>query len=76
MRLLDAATAAWPDETRTPFQTELEKILNAPWQAMQQEGTEPLLAPPIYGCWQAAQHTVELPPAPPARHPCHPGCMN
>ena len=30
------------------------------------EGTDPLLAPPIYGCWQAARHTVNMTPAPPA----------
>ena len=72
LRLLGATTAAWPDETRTPFQTELKKILNAPWEAMQQEGKDALLAPPIYGCWQAAQHTVELPPAAPAPPPMPP----
>ncbi|MCI0355880.1 MAG: hypothetical protein L0099_12695, partial [Acidobacteria bacterium] len=72
LRLLGATTAAWPEETRTPFQTELTKILNAPWQAMQQEGIAPLLAPPIYGCWQAAHHTVESPPAPSAPQPVSP----
>ena len=30
-------------------------------------GADPLLAPPIYGCWQAARHTVDMTPAPPAR---------
>ena len=33
------------------------------------EGTTPLLAPPIYGCWQAARHTVDMTPAPPATSP-------
>ena len=28
-------------------------------QAMSEEGADPLLAPPIYGCWQAARHTVD-----------------
>ena len=65
LRVLDAPTAEWPEETRTPFQAELKKILDAPWQAMKQEGTDPLVAPPIYGCWQAARHTVNdsTPPA-------------
>ena len=27
---------------------------------------DPIVAPPIYGCWQAARHTVNLPPSPPA----------
>jgi len=65
LRVPDAQTADWPNETRTPFQTELKKILDAPWEAMKQEGKEPLLAPPIYGCWQAGRHTVEMAPAPP-----------
>jgi hypothetical protein len=66
LRLLDAPAAAWPNETRTPFQTELKKILDAPREAMEQESKEPLVAPPIYGSWQAARHTVEFAPAPPA----------
>jgi hypothetical protein len=64
LRALDSRTAEWPKETRVPFQTELKKILDAPWEAMKHEGKEPLLAPPIYGCWQAGRHTVEMAPAP------------
>jgi hypothetical protein len=52
----------WPNGTQTPFQTALNPILNASWLAMT-EGQEPLLAPPIYGGWQAARHTVNVPPA-------------
>jgi hypothetical protein len=66
LRLSKAQTAEWPEATRTPFQTELKKILGAPWEAAQQEGKDPLVAPPIYGSWQAARHTVEIAPAPPA----------
>ena len=69
LRVLDAQTAEWPQETRKRFQDELKGILNAPWKAMQKEGHEPLLAPPIYGCWQAALHTVETTPEPPASPP-------
>ena len=58
LRVLEATTAEWPEETRTPFQAELKKILDAPAQAIAEEGADPLLAPPIYGCWQAARHTV------------------
>jgi hypothetical protein len=65
LRVPDATTAEWPDGTRKPFQTELKKILDAPWESMKQEGKEPLLAPPIYGCWQAGRHTVDMAPAPP-----------
>ena len=63
---LDATTAEWSDAIRTLFQGELKKILDAPAQAMSEEGADPLLAPPIYGCWQAARHTVDMTPAPPA----------
>ena len=66
LRVLDAPTAEWPELTRKPFQTELKKILDAPWQAMKEESKEPLVAPPIYGCWQAARHTVNMTPVPPA----------
>jgi hypothetical protein len=72
LRLLGAISTPWPDATRTSWQTDLQKILNAPWQAMQQVGKEPLLAPPLYGCWQAAQHTVALSPVPPAPAPAPP----
>jgi hypothetical protein len=58
----DPPPVDWPEVSRTPFQTALKDILEAPEQAMQ-EGKEALLAPPIYGCWQAARHTVETPPS-------------
>jgi len=57
LRVLNAPTAEWLEATRKPFQAELKKVLDAPWQAMKAEGQEPLVAPPIYGCWQAARHT-------------------
>ena len=60
LRRVDATPGAWPQETRTPFQGELKRILDAPSQAMQEEQTDPLLAPPIYGSWQAARHTVDI----------------
>lgn len=73
LRVFKAKTAEWPHEIRPPFQEALKNILNASWQALQEgmndEGQEPLLAPPIYGCWQAAQHTVEIMPEPLAAPP-------
>ncbi|MFN8473510.1 MAG: hypothetical protein U0822_15070 [Anaerolineae bacterium] len=69
LRVADAQVAAWPDATRTPFQTALKAILEAPFQAMQHGDIDPLLAPPIYGEWQAARHTVTPPPSPPASAP-------
>ncbi|MGH8514410.1 MAG: hypothetical protein ACREV8_10830, partial [Gammaproteobacteria bacterium] len=62
LRVLDTPTAEWPKKTRTPFQNGLKPILDAPWQAMKEEGKDLLLAPPIYGCWQAARHTVNTTP--------------
>ena len=69
LRAFDGSAAAWPRQTREPFQSALKTILNAPWLATVEPGHEPLLAPPIYGCWQAAQHTVDVIPDPPARPP-------
>jgi hypothetical protein len=66
LRRLDATASEWPEEARKIFQTELKKILDAPSRAAAEEGADPLLAPPIYGCWQAARHTVDLTPATPA----------
>jgi hypothetical protein len=66
LRVLNITADEWPESTRENFQTELKKILDAPWEAMNQENKEPLLAPPIYGCWQAARHTVNITPEPPA----------
>lgn len=66
LRLFDAPTTEWPEGTRMPFRTGLKKILDAPWEAMKLEGKDPVVAPPIYGRWQAARHTVETTPAPPA----------
>lgn len=64
LRVPDVESAEWPQEARTRFQGKLKEILNAPWQAMNEPGHDPLFAPPIYGRWQAAQHTVELDPEP------------
>lgn len=63
LRVRDAEEAEWPEETRKPFQQALAKILNAPWQAMKDglpDDVEPILGPPIYGCWQADRHIVAV----------------
>jgi hypothetical protein len=52
----------WPNGTQPLFQTALKPILDAPSQIVL-EGNDPLLAPPIYGSWLAARHTVNVPPA-------------
>lgn len=66
LRVLNVATGEWPESSRKNFQVELKKILDAPWEAMNQENKDPLVAPPIYGCWQAARHTVNITPVAPA----------
>jgi hypothetical protein len=67
LRVPGAESADWDEETRTRFQAKLKDILNAPWEAMNEEGHDPLFAPPIYGRWQAAQHAVRIPTKPPNR---------
>jgi hypothetical protein len=68
--IADSPTAEWPNEVRDRFQAALKQLLDAPWQAMKAEPhSDPLLAPPIYGCWQAARHLVEIVPDPPAPPP-------
>ena len=57
---LNAKTVEWPEEIRMLFQDKLKEILNAPAEAVREERKDPLLAPPIYGCWQAARHTVDM----------------
>jgi hypothetical protein len=68
LRILDSPTADWPDTVKTPFQTELKKVLDEPWLITQQDsdGKDPEVAPPIYGCWQAARHIVNITAAPSA----------
>lgn len=63
LRVADAPPADWPDGAQDPFQAALAPILDAPAQALAAGSDEPLLAPPIYGEWQAARHTVNLAPA-------------
>ena len=66
LRVVGSPIKKWEETIRTPFQRELKKILDAPWLAMQNNSDDdPIVAPPIYGCWQAARHTVNLPPPPP-----------
>jgi hypothetical protein len=49
----------WIDEDREPFQQTLQTILNTPFLVATTEGDhDPIVAPPIYGCWHAAVHQV------------------
>lgn len=76
LRVPEAQIVEWPPEAQGLFQRALAPLLNAPWQALKEglpdDTQEPLLGPPIYGCWQANQHTVALTPATPAALPTPP----
>lgn len=58
---LQAATAKrteWPSAAQGPFQARLREILDAPHTAGPEEEPGPLVAPPSYGRWHAAQTTI------------------
>lgn len=67
LRAVDSKPDQWLDDVRKPFQNALKKILNTPWEVATKENPgDPIVGPPIYGCWQAARHSVEsVPPASP-----------
>jgi hypothetical protein len=66
LRVVDSESDDWPDEARAPFQTSLATILNTPWQLLTSVAPDqdPIVAPPIYGCWQAGVPQVVVPPTP------------
>lgn len=66
LRLAESTVGDWPPGTEARFQTELKKILEIPWQAMKDGDVDPLVAPPIYGCWHVGRHLLEITAAPPA----------
>lgn len=60
LRAVESEPDEWHDNVRGPFQTELQKILNTPWDiATKENNADPVVGPPIYGCWQGARHEVE-----------------
>jgi hypothetical protein len=63
LRLAETSVDDWTPENRTLFQGELKKILEVPWLAMK-DGAEPLLAPPIYGCWHVGRHILNTTASP------------
>jgi hypothetical protein len=58
LRAPTAERSDWPDETRVPFQSTLRTIVDAPATATPEEEPGPLVAPPLYGRWHAAQTVV------------------
>jgi hypothetical protein len=50
---------AWPADTAAPFQAALAPIVNAAGnEQVSPPGSDPLLAPPLYGRWHAARPTA------------------
>ena len=64
LRPVNATSETWSDKVRKPFQSALAAILNTPWNVATNSATnsDPILAPPIYGCWHAAKHQVTADP--------------
>ncbi len=58
LRAPGAQRTDWPDEARLPFQGELRSILDAPAAASPEAEPGPIVAPPLYGRWHAAQTVV------------------
>lgn len=48
----------WPEEAQAPFQASLRQLLDAPETLAPENEPGPLVAPPLYGRWHAAQRTV------------------
>ena len=71
LRVVGTAEDDWPDGVRVPFQRTLQTILNTPWQLATTVGVnqDPIVAPPIYGCWHAGVHAVPLNGQQPASWP-------
>ena len=69
LRVVDSESDVWPDETRAPFQTALATILNTPREMLTKvpSDKDPIVAPPIYGCWQAGVPEVVVPTSPAPR---------
>jgi len=64
LRVPNAVPTEWLDKARLPFQQVLKNIINAPASIPTNQET-PLVAPPIYGHWQAGRHQVDNAATPP-----------
>ncbi len=60
LRVIDREPAPWPDTVSKPFQAALQSILNTPWEMATKNAVDqdPIVGPPVYGSWQAANHVV------------------
>ena len=58
--LLAPTTVRKPLVDASDFKPQVEPILNAPEEARVNGNSDPLVAPPIYGCWHAAINRVTI----------------
>jgi hypothetical protein len=58
LRAPTAQRTDWPDAARLPFQSALRTILDAPAAQSPEAEPGPIIAPPLYGRWHAAQTVV------------------
>jgi hypothetical protein len=60
LRPVDSQSDKWEPAVRLPFQNALARILNTPWEIATTEvpDPDPIVGPPVYGCWHAAAHRV------------------
>jgi hypothetical protein len=67
LRVVKTGPDNWLDGSRLPFQSELKGLINMPWQIATKDGNqEPVVGPPLYGCWLTTVHEVAKtdPPSP------------
>jgi predicted XRE-type DNA-binding protein len=60
LRAPTAERTAWPGDAQTVFQAALREILDAPESAAPKSEPGPVIAPPLYGRWHAAQEIVPV----------------
>jgi hypothetical protein len=67
LKVVGSKSDTWLDTVRVPFQNALQQILNRAWKVATDENdqSDPIVGPPIYGCWQAARHQVNVAAPPP-----------
>jgi len=67
LRVVGSKPDDWPAAIRQPFQTALQGILSRAWEVATKEDDnhDPIVGPPVYGCWQAGRHIVNTTTPPP-----------
>lgn len=60
LKAIDTLSTPWPENTTDNVQTDLEELVNLPAEHLEANpGNAPVIVPPIYGCWHAAQEKVQ-----------------